>query len=67
MRSRNYKRSHKIHDIMKLNRILTLTLSNFRTLSYKRFYNLLIIIKSAHVIFVNEKNFKLYYINNYIN
>ena len=66
MRSRNHERSHKVHDIMKLNYMLTLTLSNSRTLNYKRFYDLLIIIRNAYVISADEKDFKLYYINNYI-
>ena len=67
LRSRNVNYLHKIYKMMKVNRVLTLSLRNSRALSYKRFYKILIILKSAHVIFAAEKNFKLYYINNYIN
>ena len=67
LRSRNDDRLHNIHEIIKINRVSTSILKNSRTLNYKRLYNVLIIFKSVYIIFAKKKNFKLHYINNYIN
>ncbi len=62
----NKEVTHSMHDMHEVKNFSSNTSQNSRLLDFRHFYNLLHIIRSAHLVSANQMCIK-FYVNNFIN
>lgn len=62
----NYRQVHKIYKVIELEKMLILTIKNYRNLSAYQIIETLLIFCTTYVISKNQDRF-MFYVNNYFN
>ena len=65
MRWINKEAINKIYKMFKMKNIFINMFKNLKSLSFRRFYELLYIIRNIHLMLINERCIK-FYVNNFI-